>query len=159
MTVAQRDPDGAASRLAAEGNFALGVGDTALAAEKYGHAGRLLLAESRRPQKAAERHLLRFVAATQFYLGGHYGEALKYAKRVDASFLPNFAKPLLQTFLKDAGRRASPSYVPQMRESMAALWAQKKYHVGLDRLKDHPFVYEPGPLAFLRANLCENLGH
>ena len=159
MTAAQLDPDGAASRLAAEGNFALGLGDTALAAEKYGRAGRLLLADSRRPQKAAERHLMRFVAATQFYLGGHYGEALKHAKRVDASFLPNFAKPLLVTFLKDAGRRASPSYGRQMLEAVKALWAQRKYEALLDRLKDHPFVYAPGPLAFLRAVLCEHLGH
>lgn len=159
VTVANLDPDGAASRLAAEGSFALGLGDTAGAADKYGRAGRLLLAESRRPRKATERHLLRFVAATQLYLGGHYGDALKYAKQVDASFLPTFAKPLLLTFLKDAGRRASPSYRRQMLETVKALWAQRKYEELLDRLKDHPFVYAPGPLAFLRAVLCENLGH
>ena len=145
--------------MAAEGNFALGLGDTAQAAEKYGRAGRLLLAESRRHQKVDDRHMLRFLAASQFYQGGHYGEVLKVAKQVDASFLPNFAKPLLLSFLKDAVRRASPSYVPQMREGMAALWVQKKYEAALDRLKDHPFVYTPGPLSFLRAVLCENLGH
>ncbi len=151
------DRKGIASRLAAEGSFAIGCGYTTLAAEKYAEAGKELERRLAAARKAPDRHLLRFLAATQYYLGGHYQRAFHLSKHIEARFLSPSSRKLLPKFLKDVRERSSPNYKERMRKSLTQLWIAKDYEKVLDVLKDHQFIYGQGPLAFLRAVTCAEL--
>lgn len=152
------DRDGAASKLAAEGSLALGIGETEIAAKKYFEAGALLekgLVEARKP---ADLHLLRFLAATQYYRGGHYSKAEKLSKRIDTRYLPRDLDPTWQRFQKDLRFRAAPGYVERMRLKLGMLSTKGKPRAILEHLKEHPYLYKQDVLAFLRGSLCEELG-
>ncbi|HYH67258.1 MAG TPA: hypothetical protein VD866_21355 [Urbifossiella sp.] len=152
------EPADAATLAAAEGQAALGRGDTAAAAARFVEAGEILLREAAGQPDHGDKTLLRFLAASQFYKGGAYGRALELARRVEARILPSGSRGLLPRFLKDAGERAAPDYRERMRQALFALYRGGQYRRVMDLLKDHPYVYDPGPLAFLRAVLCEELG-
>lgn len=152
------DSKGIASRLAAEGSFAIGSSQTILAAQKYAEAGKVLEQNLAAARKAPDRHHLRFLAATQYYLGGHYHRAFNLSKRIEARFLSPGTRELLPKFLKDVQERSSPDYKKRIRDAVTQLWVTEKYQNVLDVLKEHQFVYDQGPMAFLRAVLCERLG-
>lgn len=151
------DRDGTASRLAAEGKFALSSGETDRASEKYAQAGEALERSLAAARKSDDVHLLRFLAATHYYLGGHYQKALKLANRIEGRLLPSATRSLLPQFLADVRERASQGYKRRMREEFSRLWLAKEYRRILNLLKDHPYIYEQVPLAFLRASLCSEL--
>ncbi|WP_088254597.1 hypothetical protein [Fimbriiglobus ruber] len=158
MITAAVDKNGKASRAAAEGAFALGKGDTATARQKYAEAGTILegeLAAARRPE---ERNLLCFLAASQYYHGGEYKKAIKLAKRIEAKYLTEDSKRLLPKFLRDVETRSSPDYQIKMEKALRQLFLAGEPARVLGLLIDHPYLYEYGRLAFIRAVLCEQLG-
>lgn len=151
------DRKGTATRLAAEGSYAIGCGYTTLAAQKYAEAGQELERNLAAARKAPDRHLLRFLAATQYYLGGHYQRAFNLSKYIEARFLSPGTRELLPKFLKDVQERSSPNYKERIRKALSQLWLAKEFQKVLDVLKEHQFVYGQGTLAFLRAVICEEL--
>jgi tetratricopeptide (TPR) repeat protein len=151
----QTDP---ATLAAAEGQAALGRGETATARAKFVEAGEILLKEIGGTRSQADKSTLRFLAATQFYKGGEYGRAQELARKVDAPLLPAKTRDLFPKFQRDVSTRSSQDYRTRMRGKFVNLWQEGKYRQVLDLLKDHPYVYDPGPLTFLRAVLCEDLG-
>ncbi|MDY3557086.1 hypothetical protein R5W24_006273 [Gemmata sp. JC717] len=151
------DRDGTASRLAAEGKLALGSGETALAAEKYAQAGAAIERSWASARRSDARNLARFLAATQYYLGGHYGRALKLANRIEARLLPPETRPLLTPFMANVRARAAQGYASEMRQAFSRLWLAQDYKRLLNELKDHPYVYDRVGLAFLRGSLCQEL--
>lgn len=154
-TIDQTDP---ATLAASEGQAALGRGDTALARTKFVEAGDTLLREVAGAYKHADKTLLWFLAATQFYKGGEYHRALELTKKIEARLLPEKTRDLLPQFVRDVNFRTSPDYVARMRQTCTRLWHSGEYRQILDLLQDHPYVYDSGPLAFLRAVLCAKLG-
>ena len=152
------DPKGNATLLAAEGSYAIGCGYTTVAAQKYAEAGKELERNLAAARKAPDRHLLRFLAASQYYHGGHYQRAFNLSKHIEARFLSPGTRELLPKFLKDVQERSSPNYKERMRKSLSQLWFAKENEKVLNVLKDHQFIYEQEMLAFIRAVICEELG-
>ena len=58
----------------------MGLGDTDRARACYLEAGKLIEASIANERKQSEKHLLRFLAASQYYHGGHYEKALALGK-------------------------------------------------------------------------------
>jgi tetratricopeptide (TPR) repeat protein len=159
MTLSRTEQSDPATLAAAEGQAALGRGDTGLARTKFVEAGEVLLRDLADTYKHADKILLRFLAASQFYKAGEYQRALEQTKKIEARLLPANTRSLLPQFVRDVESRASPDYVVRMRQTFSRLWAAKENRQLLDLLKDHPYVYEPVGLGVLRAVLCEGLGH
>ena len=157
MTLAQVDRRGEASRAAAEGQFALARGDTRVARQKYAEAGRVLEREAT-AARGPELHLLRFLAASNYYRGGHYATAQKLANRVEERHLPEAVRPLFPPFAREVRRRARPDYAPEVRRRLTSLLIGDRYADVLDALRQHPFLFTPVDLAFLRAAACDSLG-
>lgn len=148
----------AASVAAAEGQAALGVGDTALARKKYGEAGAILERDMKAHHGGSEKQLLRFLAATQYYKGGEYQKAQELATKIDARALPKNVRGLLPQFLKDVKERSSPGYAMSIRRTVHALWLEGKSREAIVCLQNHPHIFDPAGLAFMRAVLCARLG-
>jgi tetratricopeptide (TPR) repeat protein len=148
---------GEATLAAAEGLAALGVGDTALARQKYAEAGAILEREMH-AHGGSEKQLLRFLAATQYYKGGDYQKAQELANKIDARALPKNVRGLLPQFLKDVKQRVARGYARNAREVVRRLWLEGKPREAIQLLQDHPYIFDAAGLAFMRAVLCERLG-
>jgi len=153
------DPNGTASRISAEAGVALIQGDTALAQQKHAEAGQILERRMKAVSRAREKHHLRFLAATQFYKGGHYQHASELAEKIDPKLLDERARELLPPFLKDVRERSSPGYLPRVRAKLNALWKAEDWKDVLVTLADHQFVLPPGGQAWLRGVCCRRLGN
>ena len=114
---ARLDARSKAAQLASEGNFAIGVGQTTLAAEKYEAAGHTLEREAATTRRANDKHVLMFLAATQYYLGGKFASARKLAARIEGRLLPASNRSMFSRFMKDVQIRSSDNYIPQMRRA------------------------------------------
>jgi tetratricopeptide (TPR) repeat protein len=158
MTPLAQDQTDPATLAAAEGEAALGVGDTALARQKHAEAGAILERQMSAAYKGADKQLLRFLAATQYYRGGHYQKALELANKIQARLLRKDIRALLPQFLRDAKLRSSPGYETGVRKTLHKAWLGGEYQRALELFQEHPYVVDPGRLAFLRATLCERLG-
>lgn len=121
------DAKGKASRLVSEGSFAIGVGQTETASEKYQEAGRILESDVASATKAGDKHLLLFLAATQYYLGGRYADAKRLANRIEARHLPVTNRIPLSKFLQDVRTRSRDTYIPRMRKALTDMWQSKQY--------------------------------
>jgi hypothetical protein len=152
------DRDGLATVASAEGQAALDAGDTRRASDRFAQAGEILEAEMRAVKDNETEHLLRFLAATQFYKGGHYQRALELAEKIKASALPASTGHLLPNFKQDVKERASPAYEGRVRERLQQLWTARDYAGFIEMLKDHPYFFPPADMAFYRAVCCEELG-
>ncbi len=159
MSVQTADYSTAAMQASAEGQMALVTGDVVLAKAKYAEAGDYLRRDIARLRKAPEKHLQQFLAATQYYKGGHYQRAYDMAKRIEAKFLPHHVGELLDQFLKDAKARSAPDYEKRTRTLLYKSWAAEKPAEVLALLQDHPYLLDSGGLSFMRAVSCENMGH
>jgi tetratricopeptide (TPR) repeat protein len=157
MTLPGMNMSGAATLAAAEGQRALGAGDTALARQKYAESGANLERDMKAHHGGSEKQLLRFLAATQYYKGGDYAKAQELANRIDVRALPKNVRGLLPQFLKDVKERAAPGYEIGIRRTLLGLWQQNDPAKSLAVLQEHPYVLHPGHLAFLRAVLCEKI--
>lgn len=152
------DPNGTASRLSAEAGLALVRGNTALAARKHDEAGQILEMRMNAVGRAREKHYLRFLAATQFYKGGHYQHAAELAEKIDPKLLDARARELLPPFLKDVRERSSPGYPGRMKAKMDTLWAAHDWKGVLDLLAEHQYVMTPGGSAWARGICLRELG-
>jgi tetratricopeptide (TPR) repeat protein len=145
------------TRIAAEGHAALGLGDTDRARACYLEAGKLIEASIANERKQSEKHLLRFLAASQYYHGGHYEKALALGRRIEARFLSGNARSLFPQFMKDATTRAKPDYVLTTRQTVARLWQRAEYQVVIEMFQQHPYILPAHELAAIRALCCEKL--
>jgi tetratricopeptide (TPR) repeat protein len=152
------DGSGRSTIAAAEGEAALSAGDTPRAREKFVAAGEILEREMRSAGDDEARNLLRFLAATQFCKGGHYGKALELASEIKAGRLPAEPRRLLPRFMEDVRERAAPDYQDRIQNRLQALWTAQDYAGIIKTLQEHPYVVSPANLAFLRAVCCEALG-
>ena len=158
MTPPIIDERGRSTIASAEAQAALGIGDTRLARAKHAEAGKLLERESGRARKPEDQHLARFLAATQFYMGGHYLRSLSLTKQIRANYLHKGVASLLPGFSRDVEERASPEYESQIRSRLLALGEGEDHSGIIELLQEHPFVLEPMNMALLRAACCEALG-
>jgi tetratricopeptide (TPR) repeat protein len=158
MMPAQTNTTDPATLAAAEGLAALGVGDTALARQKYAEAGAILEREMKARHGGGEKQLLRFLAATQYYKGGDYKKAQELANKIDAGALPKNVRGLLPQFLKDVKLRVSPDYPAGVQKTLLRQQREKQPKDLLTTLQAHPYVLKPGAMAFLRAVACEEIG-
>lgn len=154
MIVSRIDPEARSTHAAAKGFRALCEGDTVLAREKYAEAGEILERGSKRDVPAADKHLLRFLAASQYYHGGEYQRAAKLVAKINRGHLRPGDRPTLDQFRKDIEERADPQYPARVRLAVFAAWKQGRWDAGIDLLQRHPFVVERSMLAWLRADLC-----
>ena len=148
----------AATVAALEGGAALLRGDIKLAREKHGEAGHLLVQQAAVSIKQSARHMAWFLAATQFYQGGDYKRALQVAHRIEAKFLPANLRESLSEFVRQVEKRASSHYSQATRAAMFRLRQNGRPDQLLRLLQEHPYLFEPDSLAFVRAELCERLG-
>jgi tetratricopeptide (TPR) repeat protein len=151
------DTSGEATRLTADAQVALNVGDTARAGVRFEEAGKLLERKADSTRKSADKHLLRFLAATQYYKGGHYAKAQKLCRHIQANLLPGEVRPLYTPFLADVRGRAVPEYAARVRTTLLRNWTGKDYGAVLDLFREHPYVLAPVEMAFIRAVCCERL--
>lgn len=156
-TISTLNTNGAATLAAAEGLAALGVGDTALARQKYAEAGAILERDMKAHDGGPEKQLLRFLAATQYYKGGDYQKAQELANKIDARALPKNVRGLLPQFLKDVKERVSPGYAAGIRQTLFSLWVATKPREAIAILQEHPYVLDTAALALFRATLCDQL--
>ncbi len=152
------DPNGTASVLGMEAIGALGRGDTALAQQKHGEAGRVLERRMKAVSRAREKHYLRFLAATQFYKGGHYQHAAELAEKIDPKLLDARARELLPNFLTDIRDRSGAGYAPRIGTELKALWEARDWNGLLATLADHQYVLPTSSMAYTRAMACLHLG-
>jgi tetratricopeptide (TPR) repeat protein len=154
------DQGGLATITAATAQAALDRGDVAQARREFAEAGEILEREMRAARDEETEHLLRFLAATQYYKGGHYAKSQELADRIKAAKLPANTGRLLPGFVRDVKERSAPDYQARIRAQLETLWrARDRDYTGiLELLAEHPYVISPGDLAFLRAVCCERLG-
>lgn len=151
------DPDGLATIAAAEGQAALASGDTLRAREKYAEAGAHLERRIVSTRKQADKDLLRFLAASQYYRGGRYADAQRLSRQVQVNLLPPDVRPMFSAFVKDVNARADSGYEGRIRAELLHRFQRKDFPGILDILREHPYVLPPGVLAFLRATTCEEV--
>jgi tetratricopeptide (TPR) repeat protein len=159
MTLPIVDTDGRATIAAAEAQAALMTGDTPLAQERYAEAGRILEGKIAAAGSQANKHLFRFLAASQYYHGGHYQKALKLCHQIKQGLLPEQVRPLFPQFARDVKERTRADYGSSIRQHLLRALTHKDYGAVITILQQHPYVLDPGRLSFLRADACENLGN
>lgn len=71
MILPHSEADANPTNSAAEGHMALGQGDIERARACYLEAGKMIEASISNERKQSEKHYLRFLAASQYYHGGH----------------------------------------------------------------------------------------
>jgi tetratricopeptide (TPR) repeat protein len=148
---------GDATRAAAEGQAALSVGDTDRARERFGVAGDILEGKIASLRKQSDKHLTRFLAASQYYHGGHYQKALSLARKVEARLLPSETRPVFDKFFRDVNERAGPDYEAKARKQLVGILQRKEYEAVLAWLQSNPYSLKQAETAFLRGVSCERL--
>lgn len=88
MTLLEIDITGEVTRLTLEAETALGRGETVRARKLFEQAGTRLKAAAERIRRRGERDAGMYLAATQFFKGGLYEEALHLCRHIQASKLP-----------------------------------------------------------------------
>jgi tetratricopeptide (TPR) repeat protein len=155
MTVAEVASDPQVTNLTAQGHAALYDGDTEKARESFTQAAKFLNAEVSRHRKPAEKNFVRFLAASQYYLGGEYSEAQKIARKIEAKYLEVDARERFQRFRRDVDSRADEKYVATSRNALDKMFKHGKFEQMLAFLADHPYVLPRVNLAAIRAACCE----
>lgn len=150
--------DSEASQLGLLAEAALGQGDTARAQTLHQQAAERLAATIDDFQKPSERDLVRFLAATQYYKGGHYQEALKLCKKIKIDRLPRRVRDLYPPFLKNVQERSAVDYRSKMTAILKGHFAAGRCDKVLEMLQEHPYLVSPARMAYLRARSCAKLG-
>jgi tetratricopeptide (TPR) repeat protein len=146
-----------AMRSSATAQAALAAGDTPIAAEEFRKAGESLEEHLRNANKLADFSLIRFLAATSYFKGGHYPKAQWLCKQIREFTLPAEVKPLFAQFSRDVKERADPKYGERARKEILRLGQRDEYAKVVEMLQEHPFVLNQFGLAFIRAICCERL--
>jgi tetratricopeptide (TPR) repeat protein len=152
------DQGSRATITAANAQAALDRGDTSQAQREFAEAGEILEREMRGARDEETEHLLRFLAATQFYKGGHYAKACELAEKIKGTKLPANTRRLLPDFVRDVKDRSAPDYPVRIHARGKTVWDARDYDGVLKLLAEHPYVLSPVDLAFIRAACCEALG-
>jgi tetratricopeptide (TPR) repeat protein len=158
-TTSAMDPETVATRHALQANAELGRGNTSQARRLYCQAGTVVKLAADAERKVARRHSLLFLSATQYYLGGDYSKAAKLSHRIDKRFLPEHDKQLLDEFLVNVKFRSAGDYKPTIRKKIETAVRSNDSRSALELLKSHPYVVDQRTLAFLRGDLCAELGN
>jgi tetratricopeptide (TPR) repeat protein len=148
---------GETTQLTLEAEVALRNGDTVRAQELFQEAGKKLERAVRRVRKESEKGFLRFLAATQYYKGGHYQEAGRLCNRIQGRLLSPAIGAAYEPFLQDVRMRCAPDYSARMRGTLGEHYRKQQYQEILLILQSHPYLFPPAELAFLRAVCCANL--
>jgi tetratricopeptide (TPR) repeat protein len=146
-----------ATKLTVQAEAALRRGDTGEAKALFKQAGEVLEQAVQRTRKQSEKSLHRFLAATQYFKGGHYGKASSLCNKIQVNLLPDSVRELYRPFLKEVRRRAALNYLKELREEFLDYYSNGRYQEVLELLKSHPYAYTPTAAAFIRAVCCENL--
>lgn len=148
-----------AMKSSAAAQSALAEGDTQLAGEQYKRSGELFEEQLQNLAKptGANFNLVRFLAATSYYKGGHYDRAHRLCKLIHEFMLPTEVKPLWPQFRADVKSRVERDYTTGVRNKISLLGQLGEYEKVLEVLQQHPFVYDRASMAFLRAICCERL--
>jgi hypothetical protein len=154
MTVFRIDRDAHSTHAAAKGFRALCEGDTVLARQKYTEAGEILERGSKADVPAADEHLLRFLAASQYYHGGEYQRAKAVAAKVNAGHLRPGHRELLSQFHEDVNERADAGYAKRVQKAVFDAWTTGRWDVAIKLLQDHPYAVERSLMAWTRSDLC-----
>lgn len=145
------------SWLAAEAQAALIEGDTARAQSLFREAAEELERQISGARKQSEKHMLRFLAASQYYHGGLYPDAQRLCRRVEARLLPTEVRPIFQKFIRDVNERADPGYRDRVRSALLRHVQRNEPQDMLGLLQEHPYVLPPFGIAFMRATSCEQI--
>ena len=108
--------------------------------------------------KQRDKVLIWFLAATQYYLGGHYNQAAELCRKIEARLLPERVHDIYRNFLKDVRERSKPDYVERMCARIPYLWSHGEYQQIIDMLKDHHYVLPESDLALARGVCCAKKG-
>jgi tetratricopeptide (TPR) repeat protein len=152
------DPSGQAQTFDGLAGRALLCGDTKLAREYHNKAARIYERQVLNLRKRSDKDALRYQAAMQYYLGGHYEKAQHLCRRIQADMLPTRFQGNYPNFLKQVHERAKPDYAQKTREQLIRHLQKLEYQQALDLLKEHQYVIEnEADLASLRGYCCERL--
>jgi hypothetical protein len=143
-----------ASQLYIDGVGATGQGDTVLAEAYHKASGDLILAKCHLLLKQQHINTERLLAATQYYYGGLYEEALKVAKRIETRFLTEHQRGILHHFRKVVSERVHRDYRVKIRAELRQFWAKKDYSAVIRTLADHPYVLDRADMALVRGICC-----
>jgi hypothetical protein len=152
------DVSGEATQASGEAHAALGRGDTERAAAFRKTAGDLLEAQAAKTRKPSDKHLIRFLAASQYYHGGHYQRAQELSRKIDARLLVGDTRALFKKFVRDVRIRSAANYRSRMVSALQRAWQARDYEKVIKLLQDHPYVLPRGKMALLRAYCCQALG-
>jgi tetratricopeptide (TPR) repeat protein len=132
-------------------HVALRSGDTRAVRQHRDVAGRVLLGEAKSATHSGDKHFLRYLAAKQYYLGGNYQQALKITRRIEKRFIPKRYRDSYEQFERDVNERAKPEYAQNTRNEISRVYKLGDHAGVLELLQQHPFLYTPAVLAYLRA--------
>jgi tetratricopeptide (TPR) repeat protein len=152
------DASGESTRAAAEAQAALAAGNTERAAVLFKSAAELLEARIANARKQSDKHLLRFLAASQYYHGGLYPRAQELSRKIEARLLPPETRAVFENYVRDLRDRSASDYGLRMRTAFARAWKDENYQKVLSLLQDHPYVLPPAKMAYFRALCCRSLG-
>jgi hypothetical protein len=156
---------GNVTRVGLEAQIALQDGDTASCARLHHQAGEMIESAVSSLKKPSEKDLARFLAATQYYLGGHYEEAAKVCEMIRVSRLPASHRHLYPPFLKQVKERSAPGYAARYRDRIHTAF-ERAVNEGersaaqevIEIMKDHQFLLAQDRMAYVRARCIEILG-
>jgi hypothetical protein len=147
-----------ASRHSSLGSIALESCDTLEASRQFRIAGDLLKNAFKAIHgDAQEKNLLAFLAATQYFHGGHYSKAFKLASRIESKFLSIYHAQLLKDFLVDVRIRCQPDYSSKTKTRIANLFSEGSYSKALEITNENPFAFDRAFFAFAKGEFCYRL--
>ncbi len=148
---------GQATQWSAEAENARMRGNMKEASILHAKAGELLEIEAAKTSNPTDQATICFLAATQFYLGGHYTKAARSIRKIKVARLPDNVRMLHTRFERDIRERATPAYKQMILDRILRYRENGEYQQILDLLKEHYYVVEDWRLAFFRAQCCQNL--
>jgi hypothetical protein len=156
---------GEVTRIGMEASIALQNGDTANCGRLYHQAAEMIESAVSSLKRPSERDLARFLAATHYYLGGHYEKAARVCEEIRTSRLPASHRHLYPPFLKQVKERSAPGYAARYRNRIDKALRQavnegdrSAAQKVIDILKDHQFLLPQDRMAYVRARCVEILG-
>ncbi len=145
------NPEREASILSMDGETALYSADNALARDKHSRAAKILQKHANGAGTSAERHMLRFLAATQYFKAGFYLRALRLVRRIEPRFLSEHDKQLFQNFRNEVRRRTNPKYVESILKRVQHYQQKNEFKQVAALAWHHPYVFDRIALAYIRA--------
>lgn len=150
------DPEGIATEASCKVTGCLARGDIREAMQHAICAAQQFEREIPLASSRRDSNFLKFLAATQYYRGGHYALARNLASEIKSKYLDGRSQELLLPFLQDVRYRASEQYRIDVKRQIAEAWNSDWKKV-LEVLAEHPFVLPTELTMILRAVCFEKL--